>query len=60
MKRWPQILTRITILLLIVAAIWMGKDAILKNTIIAKAENVIGAKVEIGKVTTSLEDGSLF
>lgn len=45
---------------LIVLAIWIGRDALVRQYLVNRAEHKIGAKVEIGHVYTSLSDSKIF
>ena len=60
MIRWNLIFTRVFILLLILVAVWISRDALIRQYLIRSAESKIGAKVEIGQVYTSLTDNKIF
>ena len=58
--RWSYLLTRFFILALIVIAVWIGKDPLLRYAIIQSGQSMTGAKVEIGKVHSSLFEGKIY
>ena len=58
--RWSYLLTRFFILALIVIAVWIGKDPLLRYAIIQNGQSMTGAKIEIGKVHSSLWDGKVY
>ncbi len=60
MIRWSYLLPRLLILVLIVLAIWMGADPLIRLALIQSGENSIGAKVEIAQVRTSLTTGMVY
>ena len=57
---WGRLATRIFILLLICIALWIGRDPLVKYSLIQSAQAKLGAKVEIGKVRTSFREGKLY
>jgi uncharacterized protein (TIGR03545 family) len=60
MSRWTYLFPRITILLLISLAVWLGADPITRSVIIGGIEDRTGAKVEVGQLRCSLNDQKLF
>ncbi len=60
MMRWTYLLTRLFILALIVVAIWISKDSLVRLALIRAGESAIGAKIEIGQVRSSLWDGKIY
>ena len=59
-RRFGLIATRLAILALIAIAVLIGRDAIIKRIVIAKAQSWIGAKVDIGKLSASFNDGKVY
>jgi uncharacterized protein (TIGR03545 family) len=60
MIRWSYLIPRVLILILIVLAIWMGADPLIRLALIKSGENSIGAKVEIAQVRSSLTTGMVY
>ena len=60
MMRWTYLLTRLFILALIVVALWISKDSLVRLALIRAGESAIGAKIEIGQVRSSLWDGKIY
>lgn len=60
MIRWSYLIPRLLILSLIMLAIWMGADPLIRLALIKSGENAIGAKVEIAQVRTSLSTGMVY
>lgn len=59
MIRWSYVLPRLTIALAIVLAFWLGTDSLLRWSLIRAGQRAVGAKVELGDVTTSLRQGRI-
>ena len=59
MIRWKYLIPRFLIFCLIASAFWLSKDAILKWCLIQSGQATIGAKVEIGGLTSSLTNGEI-
>ena len=59
-RRFGLIATRLAILALIVIAVLIGHDAIIKRIVIAKAQAWIGAKVDIGQLNASFDDRKVY
>ena len=57
--RWHKTLTRITILALLILAIYVGRDALLKNYLVVTMQSTVGAKVQIERVRSSIADNKL-
>lgn len=60
MFRWRLIATRLFILLLLGVAIWISRDALIRQWIVSSAQATVGAKVEIGQVYSSFADRKIF
>lgn len=60
MIRWSYLVPRLVILGLIVLAVWISADPILKYAIINSTQSVTGAKVEVGQVKSSLLNGKVY
>jgi uncharacterized protein (TIGR03545 family) len=60
MFRWSYLIPRLVILGLIVLALWISADPLLKYAIVQSAESVTGSKVEVGKVKSSLLKGKVY
>ncbi len=58
--RWTYLLTRLFILLLITAAMWISKDPLVRWALIKTGESATGAKIEIGQVRSSLLEGKVY
>ena len=59
-RRFGLVVTRIAILSLIVIAVLIGRDALLKQLVVNQAQAWLGAKVELGHVRSSFKDQKLF
>ncbi len=55
-----RLTTRIVILLLIVAALWISKDSLLRRAVVSHAESVVGARVEIGHLRSDLNEHRVY
>lgn len=55
-----RLTTRIVILLLIVAALWISKDSLLRRAVVSSAESVVGARVEIGHLRSDLNEHRVY
>ncbi|MEM7454836.1 MAG: TIGR03545 family protein [Planctomycetota bacterium] len=60
MNRISYLLTRVIILGLLLLAAWVGMDSLVRVAIVNNGQQMTGAKVEIGKVRTSLSAGRIF
>ncbi len=60
MSRWSYLITRIIILGLIVCALCISFDPLVRRVLIASAENSLGTQIEIGQVRTSLSKGKVY
>lgn len=60
MMRWTNLLTRLFILALIVVALWISKDSLIRWALIRAGESAIGAKIDIGQARCSLWDGKIY
>ncbi len=60
MARWSYLIPRLIILGLVVVAVWIGSEPILKYALEKSGEDAIGAKVEIGKVRTAIRTGKVY
>ncbi len=60
MSRFSIFVTRVFILLLIAAALWIGRDALIRQAIKRTAESNVGARVDIGQVFSSIKDSKIF
>ena len=60
MFRLSSLVTRLAILLLIAAALWIGRDPLIQIAVTRAIESTIGAKVEIGQVRSTLSDNKIF
>jgi uncharacterized protein (TIGR03545 family) len=54
MIRWSYLIPRLVLLAVIVLAVWLGLDPLLRWALISLGERAIAAKVEIGQLSTSL------
>jgi len=60
MARWSYLIPRLIILGLVVVAVWIGSEPILKYALEKSGEDAIGAKVEIGQVRTAIRTGKVY
>ena len=60
MIRWHYLVPRLVILGLILLLGWLSVDPILKYAVVNSAESVTGAKVDVGKVETSMLEGKIY
>ena len=60
MSRWSYLIPRIIITGLLLTAIWLGRDPLIRGLMISQVQNSIGAKAEIGQVRSSFSNGKLF
>ena len=60
MFRLSSLVTRLAILLLMAAALWIGRDPLIQVAITKVMESAIGAKVDIGQIRTTLSDNKIF
>lgn len=60
MTRWTYLIPRLIILGLIALAVWVSSDPLIRRVIVKNLENSTGAKVEIGRLRTSLNKRQLF
>lgn len=60
MIRWSYLVPRLIILGLILVAVWISADPLLKFAIINSTQSVTGAKVEVGQVKSSLLNGKIY
>ena len=60
MFRLSSLITRFAILMLIAAALWIGRDPLIQIAVTDVVESTVGAKVEIGQVRSSFSDDKLF
>jgi uncharacterized protein (TIGR03545 family) len=57
--RWGYILPRVAVIGAIVAGVRFGLDPLLHYSIVASGEAALGAKVDVGSLTTSILDGRI-
>lgn len=57
--RWGYLLPRFAVVAIIVAGVRFGLDPLLHYSIVASGEAALGAKVEVGSLTTSILDGRI-
>ena len=57
--RWKYLLPRLAILLILGLIVRYGLDPTLKWALVTGGESAVGAKVDVGELTTSLVDGQL-
>jgi len=57
--RWQYCVPRLAVVLAMVLAVRYGLDPLLRWTIVTTGEAALGAKVEVGQLTTSLRAGEL-
>lgn len=60
MKRWTYLAPRLIIVALIGLVVWLSADSLLRRALVANAEAVTGAKVEIGQLKLNLNQGKVF
>ena len=60
MIRWSYLVPRLLILGLIILAVWMGSDPLIRFALIRSGENAIGTKIDIAQVRTSLTKGKVY
>ncbi len=60
MKRWTYLAPRLIIVALIGLIVWLSTDSLLRRALVANAEAVTGAKVEIGQLKLNLKQGKVF
>ena len=60
MIRWHYLVPRLVILGLILLLGWLSVDPILKYAVVNSTESVTGAKVDVGKVETSMLEGKIY
>ena len=60
MSRWTYLIPRIIILILILTAIWLGRDSLIQKLLIREAQNITGAQVEIAQIHSSISNNKLF
>ncbi len=58
--RWSYLITRLFIIAMILIAVWIGKDPLLRRALIHSGQSVTGARVEIGQVRSSLLEGNVY
>ena len=58
--RWTYLITRLFILAMLVSALWIGKDPLMRMALVHSGESAIGAKIEIGQVRWSPWDGKVY
>ena len=59
-RRFGLIVTRLAILALIVMAVMVGRDAMMRQLLISKAQSWLGAKVEIAQFNSSFKESKLY
>ncbi len=60
MRRWTYLIPRLIIIAMIGLAVWLSADSLLRRALIANAEAVTGAKVEVGQLRLNLDEGKVF
>jgi uncharacterized protein (TIGR03545 family) len=60
MKNWTYLIPRMIMLGLIFTGVWLGKDPLIRYTLIHKTQAITGAKVEIAQLRSTLAEGKLF
>ena len=60
MRRWTYLVPRLIIILLVGLVVWLSTDSLLRKALVANAEAVTGAKVEIGQLRMNLNQGKVF
>ena len=58
--RWTYLITRLFILALLLSALWIGKDPLLRMALVQSGESTIGAKIDIGQVRWSPWEGKVY
>ena len=57
--RWTYALPRLALVIVVILALRLGLDPLLRWTIVTSGEAAVGAKVEIGEVASSLLEGEV-
>lgn len=60
MIRWSYLVPRLVILGLILLAVWISADPLLRYAVINSTQAVTGSKVEVGQVKSSLLQGKVY
>lgn len=59
MVRWTYVIPRLTVVVLLGAFVCFGFDSVLRYVVVKSTESFLGAKVDIGEITTSWWQGRL-
>lgn len=60
MVRWTYLIPRIVIISLIVLAVWVGSDPLVRRVVLSKMQDATGAKIELGNLRYSFSNQKIF